>query len=121
MGQWPPLRPPAMSRCVPACQRLRETVRIFSAAFRQTGRHLPWVLSAPNRIPARERRVSPRAQRHTGAAMRPPALAGGNQAEVVAFLSDPASYPVWPERVERFETHGALVFLAGDEAWKIKR
>ena len=57
--------------------------------------------------------------------MRPSATAGradgGNQAEVVAFLSDPASYPARPERVERFETHGALVFLAGDEAWKIKR
>jgi aminoglycoside phosphotransferase family enzyme/predicted kinase len=57
--------------------------------------------------------------------MRPSATAGrpdgGNQAEVVAFLSDPASYPARPDRVERFETHGALVFLAGDEAWKIKR
>jgi aminoglycoside phosphotransferase family enzyme/predicted kinase len=46
---------------------------------------------------------------------------GGSQAEVVALLSDPASYPLRPERVERVETHGALVFLAGDEAWKIKR
>lgn len=44
-----------------------------------------------------------------------------DQAEVIAFLSDPASYPTKPERVERFETHGALVFLAGEEAWKIKR
>ena len=43
------------------------------------------------------------------------------QAEVVAFLGDPSSYPTKPDRVERFETHGALVFLAGDEAWKIKR
>ena len=43
------------------------------------------------------------------------------QAEVVAFLSDPASYTPPPERVERMETHGALVFLAGEEAWKIKR
>jgi aminoglycoside phosphotransferase family enzyme/predicted kinase len=46
---------------------------------------------------------------------------GGEQAKVTAFLSDPASYPERPERVERLETHGALVFLAGDEAWKIKR
>jgi uncharacterized protein len=45
----------------------------------------------------------------------------GDQAEVIAFLSDPASYTPQPERVERFETHGALVFLAGDDAWKIKR
>ncbi|HEY7547932.1 MAG TPA: AAA family ATPase [Hyphomicrobiaceae bacterium] len=44
-----------------------------------------------------------------------------DQAEVVAFLSDPVSYPSKPDRIERFETHGALVFLAGSEAWKIKR
>ena len=43
------------------------------------------------------------------------------QAQVIAFLSDPACYPAKPKRVERFETHGALVFLAGEEAWKIKR
>jgi len=46
---------------------------------------------------------------------------GSDQAEVIAFLSDPASYATKPERVERCETHGALVFLAGEEAWKIKR
>ena len=40
---------------------------------------------------------------------------------MVAFLGDPASYPTRPDRIERFETHGALVFLAGEEAWKIKR
>jgi hypothetical protein len=44
-----------------------------------------------------------------------------DQAEVVAFLGDPASYPTRPDRIERFETRGALVFLAGEEAWKIKR
>jgi aminoglycoside phosphotransferase family enzyme/predicted kinase len=47
--------------------------------------------------------------------------AGQDQAEVIAFLSDLRSYPMRPDRVERFETHGALVFLAGEEAWKIKR
>jgi hypothetical protein len=36
-------------------------------------------------------------------------------------LSDPASYPAEPKQVDRFETHGALVFLAGEGAWKIKR
>ena len=46
---------------------------------------------------------------------------GPEQGDVVAFLSDPQSYPSAPEQVERFETHGALVFIAGDEAWKIKR
>jgi hypothetical protein len=49
-----------------------------------------------------------------------------NQAEVIAFLSDPASYREAGRSepgtaVGRFETHGALVFLAGDDAWKIKR
>ena len=45
---------------------------------------------------------------------------GSTQADVVAFLSDPASYHQ-VERVECVETHGNLVFLAGEEAWKIKR
>src|SRR5262245_27761529 len=45
----------------------------------------------------------------------------GDQAEVIAFLGDSASYMGRPEQVERCETHGALVFLAGEEAWKIKR
>ncbi len=43
-----------------------------------------------------------------------------DQAEVVAFLADPSSY-AGVSSVERFETHGNLVFLAGSEAWKIKR
>jgi aminoglycoside phosphotransferase family enzyme/predicted kinase len=43
-----------------------------------------------------------------------------DQAEIVRFLADPASY-VAVDRVECFETHGNLVFLAGAEAWKIKR
>ena len=50
-------------------------------------------------------------------------VSGGDrigQEEVVAFLADPASYS-GVDRVERFETHGNLVFLAGFEAWKIKR
>src|SRR5262249_40913753 len=45
---------------------------------------------------------------------------GAAQADVVAFLSDPASYPR-VKQVDRVETHGNLVFLAGEEAWKIKR
>ncbi len=43
------------------------------------------------------------------------------QADVIAFLADPASYPARPDRVDCFETHGALVFLVGEDAWKIKR
>jgi len=44
-----------------------------------------------------------------------------SQAEVVAFLTNPRSYPAGPKAVNRIDTHGAMVFLAGDEVWKIKR
>lgn len=44
-----------------------------------------------------------------------------DQHDVIAFLSDSSSYSGKIESVERFETHGALIFLAGAEAWKIKR
>ncbi len=43
-----------------------------------------------------------------------------DQAEVIRFLSDPASH-TGPGPVECVETHGNLVFLSGDDAWKIKR
>ncbi len=42
-----------------------------------------------------------------------------DQSEVVTFLQDPATHGGQP--VERFETHGAMVFLAGSRAYKIKR
>jgi uncharacterized protein len=44
----------------------------------------------------------------------------GDQAAVVAFLADPSSY-AGVASVDRLETHGNLVFLAGEDAWKIKR
>ena len=43
-----------------------------------------------------------------------------DQAAVIAFLADPSSY-AGVSRVDRFETHGNLVFLTGADAWKIKR
>jgi aminoglycoside phosphotransferase family enzyme/predicted kinase len=43
-----------------------------------------------------------------------------DQRDVIAFLADPASH-AGADRVERLETHGNLIFLAGGEAWKIKR
>jgi len=43
----------------------------------------------------------------------------GDQREAIEFLSRPESYGV--DRVERLETHGNLVFLAGADAYKIKR
>ena len=42
-----------------------------------------------------------------------------DQSEVAAFLAHPESFGV--ERVARIETHGAMVFLAGEQAYKIKR
>ena len=49
-----------------------------------------------------------------------PAVQRNGQKDVIDFLADPKSYSK-VDRVERFETHGNLVFLAGNEAWKIKR
>lgn len=44
-----------------------------------------------------------------------------DQAEVIAFLMQPASYEGGTDAVERIDTHGALIFLAGDRAYKLKR
>src|SRR5689334_9811575 len=41
------------------------------------------------------------------------------QAEIIAFLSNPTTFG--ETAVERHETHGAIVFLAGDLAYKLKR
>jgi aminoglycoside phosphotransferase family enzyme/cytidylate kinase len=44
------------------------------------------------------------------------------QEAVIAFLSRPEHYGLPPDTtVERVETHGAIVFLAGDAAYKLKR
>ena len=43
------------------------------------------------------------------------------QAEVLRFLAEPGHHGAGVDRVERIETHGAYVFLAGDSAIKIKR
>jgi hypothetical protein len=42
-----------------------------------------------------------------------------DQAEVIAFLADPATHGV--AAVERIDTHASIVFLAGDHAFKLKR
>lgn len=42
-----------------------------------------------------------------------------DQGEVAAFLARPETHGV--ETVERIDTHGAMVFLAGDKAYKVKR
>ena len=43
------------------------------------------------------------------------------QDDVIAFLSEPRSYGLDMQLVERHETHGAIVFLAGERAYKLKR
>ena len=43
------------------------------------------------------------------------------RAEVEAFMGATATYGADVTNVERVETHGAVVFLAGDHAYKIKR
>jgi uncharacterized protein len=45
--------------------------------------------------------------------------AHNSQAETIAFLSDPATHGV--ASVEVIETHSAIVVLAGQKAWKLKR
>ena len=47
----------------------------------------------------------------------------GDQSAVMTFLGDPATHGLTgPDaRVERIDTHGAAVFLAGSKAYKVKR
>ncbi|MFQ5973120.1 MAG: AAA family ATPase [Alphaproteobacteria bacterium] len=44
-----------------------------------------------------------------------------DQSAVVALLSSPTAYGEPVDRVERIDTHAAMVFLAGSRAYKIKR
>ena len=44
-----------------------------------------------------------------------------DQSAVSAFLANPATHGQACTRVERIDTHGAMVFLAGERAYKVKR
>lgn len=44
-----------------------------------------------------------------------------DQSEVASFLADPRTHGPGVDRVERIDTHGAMVFLAGERAYKVKR
>jgi aminoglycoside phosphotransferase family enzyme/predicted kinase len=44
-----------------------------------------------------------------------------DQSEVIAFLSRPDSHGPGSGPVERIDTHGAVVFLVGERAYKLKR
>lgn len=46
---------------------------------------------------------------------------GEDQSDVISFLEKPDSYPWAVSKVEKIETHGALVFLAGSHVIKIKK
>lgn len=46
---------------------------------------------------------------------------GAEQDAVIAFLNDPSSYDPPPDSVQRIDTHAAIVFLAGERVFKIKR
>jgi uncharacterized protein len=46
---------------------------------------------------------------------------GSEEREVAAFLADPRAYPGAVASVDVIETHAARVFLAGDEAYKVKK
>ncbi len=49
------------------------------------------------------------------------ALEPREQEEAIAFLSEPAHYPGRAETVVRIDTHAAVIFLAGERAYKMKR
>ena len=44
-----------------------------------------------------------------------------DQSEVIAFLDQPGSFGPDTSEVQRLDTHGAAIFLAGDYAYKMKR
>lgn len=44
-----------------------------------------------------------------------------DQANVIDFLQQPSTYSPTPQEVTRIDTHAAIIFLAGDHAYKIKR
>jgi aminoglycoside phosphotransferase family enzyme len=48
-------------------------------------------------------------------------MQGNDQAALIAFLEGPDAYPHRPDKVERIDTHGAVVFLAGSRVYKLKR
>ncbi len=52
--------------------------------------------------------------------MQPDKAEIADQADVFAFLGDPATYGL-SEPVTRIDTHGAVVFLAGGDVYKVKR
>ncbi len=50
-----------------------------------------------------------------------PPEADREAAEVIAFLTDPASFAEHPEDIDTIETHAARIVLAGHKAYKVKK
>ena len=44
-----------------------------------------------------------------------------DQRDVIDFLSTPSTFGVRPDELERIDTHSAVIILAGDRAYKLKR
>lgn len=57
----------------------------------------------------------------TGEAVDPVYAPADDYDEILAFLSQPGSYPEAPDTVDVLETHMSMVFLAGDRVYKLKR
>ena len=51
--------------------------------------------------------------------MSMPSSHDAEQAAIIGFLADPQTHGVGT--VERIDTHGSVVVIAGDHAWKLKR
>ena len=89
-------------------------------------RHRSWSPGHHARRPIYAGKSAPQRRSGKGHAARDARIDGcgrrrrGRPGRRYRFLGDPASYS-GVQRVDRFETHGNLVFLAGSEAWKIKR
>src|SRR5215467_9307367 len=58
---------------------------------------------------------------HVTSVVNIPGHSDTSHQEVVDAMRDPAFYSPAPARVDVRETHGSLVFLAGDRAYKVKK
>ena len=106
-------------------RRLSQPYRAANAGRRFTGSCLVLArraaLSSCGRRPGFERRAldmehAPGLSPSSGSA-----AGDATQAAVIEFLSKPGAYPGTVSSVSRIGTHAALVFLAGDRAYKLKR
>jgi uncharacterized protein len=86
-----------------------EHIRRFDFTQRATRGHRPRQMISPN--VGQIRAPKP---------MKNDSRVAADQHEVLAFLGDPSTHAI-DGPVRRIDTHGAIVFLAGDNAYKVKR